>query len=255
MPAISRSSVVLPEPLRPTKPTDSPGSISNETSRSAQISSVRRSPRRTIASFSVRLPLRVDAEAAADVLEPRLSGLMHRSSVLKRPRGPAPPARGRTRDRRSATRSARARGRARAARSRASTSMSQRISRWSETNPTGQTSTALDARRAEVVELLEDVGPEPRLAGRARALEGERPATRGRPAPRPAATSRAAGRGTGRPSARIRAGQAVRREDDMRVGRRARGRRARRGSGSCACQLSTNRAPARPASASSSRSR
>ena len=61
------------------------------------------------------------------------------------------------------------------ARSAASTSRSQRISRWSETNPTGQTSDVVDARRPEVGEVVEDVGAEPRLAGRRLALEGERP--------------------------------------------------------------------------------
>ncbi len=53
MPASSRRSVVLPEPFRPTMPSDCPGSISSETSRSAQISAGRWWRRRTIASFSV----------------------------------------------------------------------------------------------------------------------------------------------------------------------------------------------------------
>jgi hypothetical protein len=53
MPAISRRKVVLPEPFRPTNPTDSPGWISRETSRSAQISVGFMLWRRTIASFSV----------------------------------------------------------------------------------------------------------------------------------------------------------------------------------------------------------
>ena len=43
----------LPEPFLPMKPTDSPGSIWNETSRSAHTSTGRRCRRRTIASFSV----------------------------------------------------------------------------------------------------------------------------------------------------------------------------------------------------------
>ena len=72
--------------------------------------------------------------------------------------------------------SAPARGRARRAFSRASISRSQRISRWSETKPTGATSTLRDALAVQPLELVEDVRPEPRLAGRARALEGERPA-------------------------------------------------------------------------------
>ena len=52
-PASSRSSVVFPEPFRPIKPTDSPGSIAKETSRSAQTSTGRNWRRRTIASFRV----------------------------------------------------------------------------------------------------------------------------------------------------------------------------------------------------------
>ena len=54
MPAISRRSVVLPEPLRPMNPIDAPGSTSKDTFFSAQISSVRRVSGRRIASFSVR---------------------------------------------------------------------------------------------------------------------------------------------------------------------------------------------------------
>ena len=38
IPAITRSSVVLPEPFRPIRPTASPGAISAETSRSAHTS-------------------------------------------------------------------------------------------------------------------------------------------------------------------------------------------------------------------------
>ncbi len=53
MPASRRRRVVLPEPFRPMMPIDSPGSISNETSRSAQISVGLILCRRTIASFSV----------------------------------------------------------------------------------------------------------------------------------------------------------------------------------------------------------
>ena len=53
MPAIMRRSVVLPEPFRPTTPTASPGSISNDASLTAQTSVLRRCLRLTIASFSV----------------------------------------------------------------------------------------------------------------------------------------------------------------------------------------------------------
>src|SRR4029077_1520448 len=53
-PEIRRSSVVLPEPLRPTRPTASPGSTASETSRSACTSRALLRPRATNTSFSVR---------------------------------------------------------------------------------------------------------------------------------------------------------------------------------------------------------
>jgi len=49
-----RSKVDLPEPLRPTRPTASPGSIVSETSRSASTLRAARRPRATKTSFSVR---------------------------------------------------------------------------------------------------------------------------------------------------------------------------------------------------------
>src|SRR4051812_10396617 len=55
IPAISLSSVDLPEPFRPTIPKASPGSTWRSTSRSAQSSRVRGSSRRRIASFSERV--------------------------------------------------------------------------------------------------------------------------------------------------------------------------------------------------------
>ena len=54
IPATSLSSVVLPEPLRPTSPTASPGAASRSTPESAQTSSPRPRPRVTISSLSVR---------------------------------------------------------------------------------------------------------------------------------------------------------------------------------------------------------
>ena len=60
-------------------------------------------------------------------------------------------------------------------RSAASTSRSQRISRWSETKPTGQAEHVGDALPGERLEVVEDVRPEPRLARLRLALEGERP--------------------------------------------------------------------------------
>ena len=54
IPEITRSSVVLPEPLRPTSPTASPGSTVSETSRSACTSRTPSRPRETKTSLSVR---------------------------------------------------------------------------------------------------------------------------------------------------------------------------------------------------------
>ena len=55
IPASTRSSVDLPEPLRPIRPTASPGAISADTSRSAQTSSPPVRPRATNRSLSVRV--------------------------------------------------------------------------------------------------------------------------------------------------------------------------------------------------------
>ena len=54
-PDIARSSVVFPDPLRPTRPSASPGSARSETSRSACTSVPRARPRATTMSFSVRV--------------------------------------------------------------------------------------------------------------------------------------------------------------------------------------------------------
>ena len=88
------------------------------------------------------------------------------------------------RDRRSASRCARSAARGHPRRRAASTSRSQRISRCSETNPTGQTSTDETPCASSVGEVVEDVRAEPRLARRRLALERERPAS-----PRPAASA------------------------------------------------------------------
>ena len=55
IPASTRRSVDLPEPLRPISPTASPGAISADTSRSAQTSSPPVRPRATTRSLSVRV--------------------------------------------------------------------------------------------------------------------------------------------------------------------------------------------------------
>ena len=54
IPESRRSSVVLPEPLRPTSPTALPGSTANETSRSAHTSVARPRPRASARFFSER---------------------------------------------------------------------------------------------------------------------------------------------------------------------------------------------------------
>ena len=54
IPERSRSSVVFPEPLRPTRPTALPGATENEMSRSAQTSLPWMRPREKTTSFSVR---------------------------------------------------------------------------------------------------------------------------------------------------------------------------------------------------------
>src|SRR5688572_22039563 len=54
IPAIRRRSVDLPEPLRPTSPTASPGSTATETSVSACTSCASVRPRRTNSSFRLR---------------------------------------------------------------------------------------------------------------------------------------------------------------------------------------------------------
>ena len=69
IPAISRSSVVLPEPFRPMSPTASPRATSTETSRSAQTSVALR-PAALDEEILQRARLaRVDAEAARDAFD------------------------------------------------------------------------------------------------------------------------------------------------------------------------------------------
>ena len=87
IPEISRSSVVLPEPLRPTSPTAPPGSIRKETSFSATTSVGRE---RRAGDDRVLQPARlarVHPEAARRTLRDDLTAWMHAPRV---PRGPAP---------------------------------------------------------------------------------------------------------------------------------------------------------------------
>ena len=69
IPATSRSSVVFPEPLRPIRPTASPGAMLAETSRSAQTSVPRDAAPRDEQLLQRPHGLRVDAEAAAGAVD------------------------------------------------------------------------------------------------------------------------------------------------------------------------------------------
>ena len=108
------------------------------------------------------------------------------SRVLKRPLGPARPARGRTRDRRSGTRSGRRSSPSSAARSlRLDVEVPEDLEMVGD-EPDRADEDALHATGMESVELVEDVRAEPRLAGR-RSRSGRRTTTtRG---PRASATS------------------------------------------------------------------
>ena len=74
-----------------------------------------------------------------------------------------------------------ARARAPRAFSAASWSRSQRISRWSATNPTGQTRTSVDPALVQLLEVVEDVRPEP-AARRSATRSGTRTTSRRAPA-------------------------------------------------------------------------
>ena len=219
IPESRRSSVVLPEPLRPTRPTALPGSTANETSRSAHDLRAARVPAaRRRASLSVAALARVDAEAAAQRARRRSRPASRRRRYRERPPHDPREHRARTPGRRSASRSARARARAPAPSPRASMSRSQRISRWSETNPTGQTSTSVD-RRARAAPRGGRGCPARATARRSAIRSGTRTTSRrARRARRRAATSRAAGPCTGSPVVEDPRGQRVRGEDDVCVG-------------------------------------
>ena len=99
--------------------------------------------------------------------------------------------------------------RARSATARARTSTSNRISTWSETNPTGTTTTSRTPRAASSREMVSEVGPGPRLGRAPGGLVAPRPALlrRSPRAPRRGARSRGTARRTGRRSrARARGG-------------------------------------------------
>ena len=201
IPAIRRSSVDLPEPLRPTRPTASPGSTASETSWSACTSWALGAAAEDEQLLQAARLVRVDAEAARDPLDADLARL-HACLTPGRYRGVRRTRAASTRMNAgsafgSSIRSSRSPSSR--ARSAASTSRSQRISRWSATKPIGQRSDVADVVRGELVQVLEDVRPEPGLAGRRLALEGERPLVARPRARRRAARTRAARPGTGRP--------------------------------------------------------
>ena len=74
IPESRRSSVVLPEPLRPTRPTALPGSTVNDTSRSAHDVGAAHAAARDDQILQRAVLARIDAEAARGVLDDDLSG-------------------------------------------------------------------------------------------------------------------------------------------------------------------------------------
>ena len=204
IPPISFSSVVLPEPFRPTSPTASPGSTASETSESAQTSSPSPAAARDDQLLERARILRVDPKAARDLLDADLAGADHALEGTERARRTRPASTPTKRDRRSASRSARTRGPAPARARAASTSRSQRISRWSATKPTGHTSTR--ARPARAARAGGRGCPGRARARRSATRTGTRTTTRRAPArSATAARSRAAAPRSRR--ARIRAGR------------------------------------------------
>ena len=175
IPAISRSRVDLPEPLRPTRPTASPGSIATDTSRSAQTSDASRAPAQHEELLQrPRLP-GVDAEAARDAVGADLAGVHAADGTAS---GPPDEPGEHAHERGIGVRHldpAQPEPELAAPAPRRLVSMSQRISRWSETKPTGQRRTSLHPAPGQLVEMVEDVRAEPRLARRGVALERERP--------------------------------------------------------------------------------
>ena len=250
IPARMRSSVLLPEPLRPTSARRAARLDARTRRRGAPTRRPRRPCARSSATlFSVRVPRagRRGSGATGVRRSLRISPLAHEHRA---PARRATRARARIRGRRSASRSARSVIPSSRARSCASTSMSQRISRWSETKPTGHTSTSSTPRACRSVEVVEDVRPEPRLARRRLALVGERPVAE----PARSATRRAVSRSCswyGSPSSRMRAGSECAVKTTCALVPRTRSREHVE-NGSKSCQLSIMRSSARPASASSS---
>ena len=242
IPATMRSSVLLPEPLRPTSASALPGSTANETSRSAHTSA---GPARGRAEarrlFSVRVPRARRRGSAARASSTRISPRAHEHPA---PARRATRARARIRGRRSASRFSRSVIPSSRARSCASTSMSQRISRWSETKPTGHTSTS---RTPRACRSSGDRG----CPGRATALRsatrsGSRTTSRrARRAPRRGAHVSRSCSWYGSPSSRMRAGSECAVKTTCAFVPRTRSASTST-NGSKSCQLSIMRSSARP---------
>ncbi len=174
IPESRRSSVVLPDPFRPTRPTALPGSTPNETSRNAQTSEPRACRRANRRSFSARLSRGIHAEAARDVLDEDLPCLHagdrtarcapddpgkrpHESRIVVRHLDPLEPQPELLRE---------------------LDCLDVEIPADLEMvrdEPDGADEHRLDALLVQRAQVIEDVGAEPRLAGRRLALERERP--------------------------------------------------------------------------------
>ena len=138
IPESSRRRVVLPEPLRPTSPTALPGSTANETSRSATDVRAARAAGGRGAGPSARGSRADRRGSVRAACSTRISPSLTQATVP-----PAPAGRSRRGVRTNAGSSfgisiRSSRTPSSSASSTASTSRSQRISRWSETKPTGR---------------------------------------------------------------------------------------------------------------------
>ena len=159
IPAIRRSSVDLPEPLRPTRPTASPGSTASDTSASAWTSAASVRPPSTNSSFRLR--------ASFARTRKRRETPSTRIWPVFTPETVQPP---HARTRPASTRDERRIGVRQldplepepelvALAAAASTSRSQRISRWSATKPIGQRTTSRTSLAASSFRCSRMSGP------------------------------------------------------------------------------------------------
>ena len=189
IPAISRSNVDLPEPLRPTSPTASPGSIASETPSSACVLRARAAAADEELLETARL-VRMDAEAARDPVDPDLA-CVHLQTV---PRRAADQACEHADERRVGVRKLDQRAGSQLARALAG--LDVEVPADLEVigdEADGAEEDVAHVGGGELVQVHEDVGAEPRLPGRRLALEENvhSPRRRGRRRPgRPSSSSR-----------------------------------------------------------------